>query len=547
MGEADQKKLFSPYMQILPGELQKGAGTGLGLSISQNLIRIHGGQIGYAVPDDGRGSEFYMEVPMEMMYRQPTNSGPLGHSSTPNTSLRLVEGSEGKDGSALTAGGSIDDGADGGAGASGAAQSDLDDDSDEAVIGALPATEDRQEEDAFIKEIADLQLQQHSRARLSNLEDNSAAHSALEAPLSSSSSSASFSSSGSSMANSVASTSSANPLYVSRPALASPDSSMRVLAQQRMHAQHLRQSAPSTIAGATPLSPSLHHSSRRLLALARQPTAPQSIDGGTTPSSIHGEDSVVSSGAASVSSRSVSLVMNDAHGPAASPLLYKRSPITLTRRVGLATGSSSSPVSAVAGTTGSPLTPTALSLPAAADELADVAGGHVASDEHAAASFHSPAALHNSGVHPSLLSSHTQRRAIGGQSDGMSPATVPSNSTSLLPSVVSTPPSAGSSTGSSGSPNHGLPVCSLRRVHHLGHIRSGHQIAATGQCRQRYQQQSERCVVSTGGRRSSSTRSATTTLSTATPLTARCQPQRRWTEWQQQSHQYCQYHHCSGQ
>ena len=446
VSEADQKKLFSPYMQILPGELQKGAGTGLGLSISQNLIRIHGGQIGYAVPDDGRGSEFYMEVPMEMLYRQPAHAGPLGHSSTPNTSLRLVDGSDSKDGSA-TPGGSAEDGQDGGvAAALGSNSSDLDDENDDEAIGALPAAEDRQEEDAFIREIADLQLQQHSsRARLSHSDDHSAAHSALEAPLSSSSSSSSSFSSASSLASGAVSHS-ANPLYVSRPALASPDSSMRVLAQQRMHAQHLRQAAPTAIAAAV-LSPSLHHSSRRLFALARQPTAPQPHDGGTTPSSAHNEDSVVSSGAASVSSRSVSLVMNDAHGPAASPLLYKRSPITLTRRVQqLASNSSSSPVSGAVGTGGSPFAPSFLSLPASgADETVD--GGHVALDDASTPSSHSS--------QPSLLIGHMQRRGLGVLSDGLSPAAVRSSSGPIA-SVISTPPSAGSST-SAGSSNHGSP------------------------------------------------------------------------------------------
>ena len=455
------KKLFSPYMQILPGELQKGAGTGLGLSISQNLIRIHGGQIGYAVPEDGRGSEFYMEVPMEMMYRQPATTGAMGHSSTTNTSLRLMEGSDGKDGSATTTGGS-EDGADGGAAAAGVTSSDLDDDGDEVAIGALPAAEDRQEEEAYIKEIADLQLQQHSRARPTNLEDNSA-QSALEAPLSassSSSSSTSLSSSTSELAHSVISTSAANPLYVSRPTLGSPDSSMRVLAQQRMHAQHLRQSAPSSI-GAAVLSPSLQHSSRRLLALARQTSVPGVQDSGTTPSSARGEDSAVSSGAASVSSRSVSLVMNDAHGPAASPLLYKRSPITLTRRVGLNTHSFDSPVSTAAGTSGgsssSALSPSTASLPAAVDESTD--GMLVASDETATSTSHLSSSP--SGTHPSFPSVHQQRRGLSsGLHDGLSPVNVRTNSTPVLP-VISTVQSAGSSSvggsGSGGSPNHGSP------------------------------------------------------------------------------------------
>ena len=288
----NQKKLFSPYMQILPGELQKGAGTGLGLSISLNLIRIHGGEIGYATPDDGVGSEFYMEVPMEMIYRGVRGSKQEG--ATPSGSVRAVHGEGGEE----KRGGGEDDGAVGGVGVGG----DLEDDDEDGVIGALPLSEERQEEDAIIREITDLQqLQQRYSATPSSAE--------------------------------VAPPSHHSPLYVSRPNIASPDSSMRVLTQQRMHAAHLRQSSHTPLAAPFAASPSLLHSSRRLVALARIPVAAAgALEEGRAST---GEESSVASSTYSSGSRSVSLVMNDAHGgPSASPLMtYKRSPLLQQRRM----------------------------------------------------------------------------------------------------------------------------------------------------------------------------------------------------------------------
>ena len=288
----NQKKLFSPYMQILPGELQKGAGTGLGLSISLNLIRIHGGEIGYATPDDGVGSEFYMEVPMEMTYRGARGSRKEG--ATPSGSVRAMhaEGEEKR--------GDGDEALLGGGGGGGDSEEDED-----GVIGALPLNEERQEEDAIIREITDLQQQQQSSrySTTPSVEPMQASHQ--------------------------------SPLYVSRPNVASPDSSMRVLTQQRMHAAHLRQSSHTPLAAPFASSPSILHSSRRLVALARVPVATGGEDGRGSAEESSAMSSQYSSG-----SRSVSLVMNDAHGPSASPLTaYKRSPLVAQRRL-LATAQS---------------------------------------------------------------------------------------------------------------------------------------------------------------------------------------------------------------
>jgi len=45
ISKEDIAKLFTPFMQIRPGELQQGRGSGIGLSICKQIVKLHGGEI----------------------------------------------------------------------------------------------------------------------------------------------------------------------------------------------------------------------------------------------------------------------------------------------------------------------------------------------------------------------------------------------------------------------------------------------------------------------------------------------------------------------
>mmetsp|Transcript_30216 Transcript_30216/g.41566 ORF Transcript_30216/g.41566 Transcript_30216/m.41566 type:complete len:767 (-) Transcript_30216:185-2485(-) len=68
----NQKKLFANFVQIRPGQLQKGQGSGLGLALCKQLVSLHGGTIG-VTSTEGKGSSFHFTIPFAI-HHSPINS-----------------------------------------------------------------------------------------------------------------------------------------------------------------------------------------------------------------------------------------------------------------------------------------------------------------------------------------------------------------------------------------------------------------------------------------------------------------------------------------
>ncbi|MBI2949777.1 MAG: response regulator [Verrucomicrobia bacterium] len=68
------RQIFEPFAQADSSTTRKFGGTGLGLAISAQLVHLMGGQI-WLESDDGKGSVFHFEVPLQA--RSPASPNPL--------------------------------------------------------------------------------------------------------------------------------------------------------------------------------------------------------------------------------------------------------------------------------------------------------------------------------------------------------------------------------------------------------------------------------------------------------------------------------------
>lgn len=65
INKADQEELFRTFGQMKPADNNRAIGSGLGLAISKSLIQLHHGRIGLQSSIPGKGSTFYIALPVD--------------------------------------------------------------------------------------------------------------------------------------------------------------------------------------------------------------------------------------------------------------------------------------------------------------------------------------------------------------------------------------------------------------------------------------------------------------------------------------------------
>ncbi|CAM9461834.1 unnamed protein product [Chrysoparadoxa australica] len=98
--EEDMNRLFVPFSQVRPGDLQHSRGSGLGLCIAKGIVEYHGGSI-WCESEIGKGSRFFFTIGLSddvpvvtetqtLLGKDPVDES-LGGDLTPLTSVLVVD------------------------------------------------------------------------------------------------------------------------------------------------------------------------------------------------------------------------------------------------------------------------------------------------------------------------------------------------------------------------------------------------------------------------------------------------------------------------